>query len=129
MAAVCASPGWRSPSEGGLGRREEEYSRDGNHPLGLVWEGVKRAGGGVVSPQCDTPTGRRDEGGKESCRVLCDYLSPPHRVGDGVRIYLIIDWTSSLKKCPKKKCPKKKVGKMASDFYIGFFSLKGNTKE
>ena len=42
--------------------------------LRVVWEGVKRAEGGMASPLCDTPTGRSDEGGRPSCRVLCDYV-------------------------------------------------------
>ena len=47
-----------------MGRREETYSRDGNHPMRVVWVGVKRAGRGVASPLCDTPTERSDEGGR-----------------------------------------------------------------
>ena len=41
-------------------------------PHAMVWESVKRAGGGVASALCDAPMGRSDdEGGKASCRVLC----------------------------------------------------------
>ena len=40
--------------------------------LRVVWEGVKRAGGGVASALCDTPTARNDdEGGRASYGVLC----------------------------------------------------------
>ena len=42
--------------------------------LRVVWEGIKRVGGGVTSVLCDTPTERNDEGGRASCRVLCDYV-------------------------------------------------------
>ena len=63
----------QSPSECGLGRREDAYSRGGNHPLRVIWEGVKRAGEGVASPLCDAPMGKSDEDGRASCRVLlCD---------------------------------------------------------
>ena len=68
--------------------------------LRVVWEGVKRAEGGVASILCDTPTGRSDEGLRASCRVLCDYVrTRPHRVGDWV------GWSASLdrlEKCPTK---------------------------
>ena len=40
-----------------------------------IWEGVKRARGGVASPLCDTPTRRSDEGGRASCRMLCMYTT------------------------------------------------------
>ena len=42
--------------------------------LRVVWEGVKRAGGGVASALCDTRTGTSGEGGRASCRVLRDYV-------------------------------------------------------
>ena len=39
-------------------------------PHAMVWESVKRAGGGVAAVLRDTPTERNDEGGRASCRVL-----------------------------------------------------------
>ena len=77
---LCAYtyPVRQSPSEGGSVRRQEAYSRDGNHPLRVVWEGVKRAGWGVASPLCDTPTVRSDVGGRASYRVLCGYVYMYH---------------------------------------------------
>ena len=128
-----------------MGRREEAYSRDGNHPQRVVWEGVKRAGGEVASPLCDMPTGKSDEGLSASCRVLCNYVCTytTAYVGmewDGV-FQLMIDWKSSMtkewKKCPKKgsltiylitdwkKWPQIYLiiywKKVVSDFYIAFF--------
>jgi len=76
MAAVCVQPG-RSPSEGvcrGVRRRIARTAI----PLRVVWEGTKRAGGGMASPLWDTPTTRSDEGS----------VCTRPRVGDGVRFYL-----------------------------------------
>ena len=37
----------------------------------MIWEGVKRAELGVALDLCATPTGKSDEGGRASYRVLC----------------------------------------------------------
>ena len=42
--------------------------------LWVVWEGVKRAGGGVASALCDTPTGRSDASGRANCLALCEHV-------------------------------------------------------
>ena len=60
--------------------RKEACSRDVNHLLRVVWEGVKKAEGGVASPLCDTPTEKDDEGDRTSCRVPC-VCTRPHCVG------------------------------------------------
>ena len=66
-------------AEGGLGRCEEGGR------------------GSIASALCATPMGRSDEGGRASCRVLCDYVSRPYGMGDGVRTLLDNRVESALK--------------------------------
>ena len=54
----------------------------------------------MVSPLCDTPTRRSDEGGRVSCRVLCDYVCMYTTTSCG-------GWSANLLDIRLEKCPKK----------------------